>query len=174
VKRKAWRPAYRQINEFERWLANDGQVLVKFWFHISRKEQRRRLERMQADPAQRWKVEGEDWRRNRRYDEWRAAVEEMLAKTDTPHAPWTVVEATDARWTRVKVFRTLVSRMEEALARRQKAPAAVSRTHLAEAATRTERARRAREQRDRVVSVASEAGLPVEDPSFFEPPAGGR
>lgn len=164
VGRKEWSAAYAQIDELERWLADDGQVLVKLWFHISRKEQRRRLSKMEKDPAQRWKVQKEDWRRNRRYDRWRRAAEEMLERTDTPASPWTVVEATDARWTRVKVFRTLVERMEEALARRQQAPAAVSRTHLAEAAQHDERARRAAEESALVRSVARDAGMPLEEP----------
>ena len=163
VKKKAWRIAYEQINEFERWLADEGQVLVKLFFHISRKEQRRRLEKMERDPAERWKVEKEDWRRNRQYDRWAEAIEEMLAKTDTPECPWTVVEATDARWTRVKVFETLVRRMEEALSRRKEAPAAVSRTHLAEAATRVEREKRDKDSLARERSAAEEAGLPIQD-----------
>ena len=169
VKRKEWEKAYPQINELERWLTDDGQVLVKLWFHISRKEQRRRLEKMEADPAERWKVAREDWRRNRRYLRWLRAVEEMLARTDTPACPWTVVEATDARWTRVKVFRTLVERMQAALDRRQLSPAAVSRTHLAEEATREDRARRAQEDLARVRTVARDAGMPLEDPAFFVP-----
>jgi AMP-polyphosphate phosphotransferase len=97
VKKKVWRPAYDQINELERWLVDDGQVVVKLFLHISRKEQRRRLEEMERDPAERWKVSSEDWRRNRRYDRWVVAVEDMLERTHTPACPWTVVEATDAR-----------------------------------------------------------------------------
>jgi polyphosphate kinase 2 (PPK2 family) len=163
VKRKVWRAAYEQINQLERWLCDDGQVLVKLFLHISRKEQRRRLERMQRDPLERWRVQKEDWRRNRRYAQWLTAIEEMLARTDTPHAPWTVVEATDARWTRTRVFETLVRQMEQALARRRSTPAAVSRTHLAEAATRAERAERARQWLSLARSAAEEAGLPLED-----------
>jgi polyphosphate kinase 2 (PPK2 family) len=163
VKKKVWRAAYDQINQFERWLADDGQVLVKFFFHISRKEQRKRLERMERDARERWKVEKEDWRRNRRYDDWVVAIDEMLTRTDTPQAPWTVVEATDARWTRVKVFDTLVRRMEAALARRREAPAAVSRTQMAAAATRTERERREHDELELARSVAAEAGLPMDE-----------
>jgi polyphosphate kinase 2 (PPK2 family) len=162
VKRAAWSGAYAQINQFERWLADDGQVLVKLWFHISKKEQRRRLKRMQKDRAERWKVQKEDLRRNRRYDTWREAVEEMLVRTDTPACPWTLVEATDARYTRVKVFQTLIARMEDALARRQQAPGRVSRTHLAEAAQHEERARRKAEELARARSAAEDAGMPIE------------
>src|SRR5687768_8232760 len=162
VKRKAWAQAYAQINQFERWLAEDGQVLVKLWFHISQKEQRRRLKEMQQDRAERWKVQKEDLRRNRRYDRWLEAVEEMLARTDTTACPWTVIEATDARWTRVRVFGTLVARMEETLARRRQATGTVSRTHLAEAALRDQRAQRKAEERALVRSVAEDAGMPLE------------
>ena len=163
VKPKVWSEAFAQINEFERWLAADGQVLVKFWFHISKKEQRARLEAMQDDLAERWKVQREDLRRNRQYGRWREAVEEMLSRTDTPACPWTLVEATDRRWTRVKVFETLVARMEEALARRRQAPALVSRTHLAKAALHDQRERRKAEEQALVRSVAKDAGMPLED-----------
>ena len=80
VKKKVWRQAYDQINELERWLVDDGQVVVKLFFHISRKEQRRRLEKMERDRAEKWKVQPEDWRRNRRYDRWVEAIEDMLER----------------------------------------------------------------------------------------------
>jgi len=162
VSKKVWRRAYEQINEFERWLADDGQVLVKFWLHISKKEQRRRLEEMEKDPFQEWKVSEEDWRRNKRYGEWKTAVEDMLAKTDTPHAPWTIVEAEESRYARVRVFDTLVRAMEAALRRRKESPAAVSRTQLALRATKVERDRRAKEDLARETAVARDAGLPLE------------
>jgi len=162
VKKRVWRQAYDQINELERWLVDDGQVLVKLFLHISRKEQLRRLEEMQRDPAQRWKVQSEDWRRNRRYDRWVEAVEDMLERTDTPAGPWTVVEATDARWARVKVFQTIVDRMEEALSRRRESPHTVSRTQAAREATRGEREHRDRQDWALVRSVAADAGLPLE------------
>jgi polyphosphate kinase 2 (PPK2 family) len=162
AKKKEWQAAYGQIDEFERWLADDGQVIVKLFLHISKKQQKRRFERMEKDPAEAWKVTKEDWRRNRDYDKWVEAIEDMLAKTDTPHAPWTIVEAEDFRFARVKAFEAVVARMEEALKRRQAAPAAVSRTQLAKAATEGERAKRAQEESALVRSVASEAGLPLE------------
>jgi polyphosphate kinase 2 (PPK2 family) len=167
VKPKVWRAAYEQIGEFERWLHDDGQVLVKFWFHISQKEQKKRFERMLKTKAERWRVDKEEWRRNKNYDKWLLAVEEMLARTDTPHAPWTIVEATDERWTRVQVFRTLVESMEQALRQQEKAPAAVSRTHVAKEATKAARQKRKQEQIERVRAVASEVGLPVEDDAFW-------
>jgi len=163
VRKKVWRTAYEQINQFERWLTDDGQVLVKLFFHISRKEQRQRLKALAGSKRERWRVEKQDWKRNERYDDWVVAIEEMLARTDSPHAPWTVVEATDARWTRVKVFETLVRRMEEALARRHEAPTAVSRSRAAKDATRERRERRRAEDLERARATASEAGLPIDE-----------
>jgi polyphosphate kinase 2 (PPK2 family) len=162
VKAKVWRPAFDQVNQFERWLTDDGQVLVKLFFHISQEEQKRRLKAAERDARERWRVEQEDWRRNRHYDQWAEAIEEMLTRTDTPYAPWTVIEATDARWTRVRVFETLVRSMEEALRRRQQAPASVSRTRLAREATRAVREQRAQDDLERTRSVAAEAGLPIQ------------
>jgi hypothetical protein len=132
VKKKVWEQAYAQISELERWLADDGQVLLKFWMHISKAEQKKRFRACLKDVMRRWKITGEYKRHHRQYDKWTAAVEEMLAKTDSPHAPWTVVEATDLRWARVKFFRTLVEKMEQALAKRQAAPAGVSRSAVAQ------------------------------------------
>ena len=163
VKKKVWSQAYEQINQFERWLSDEGQVIVKLLFHISQKEQRRRLRALEQNPHERWRVTKEDWRRNRHYDDWVEAMEEMLAKTDSPHAPWTVVEATDARWTRVKVFETLVRSMEQALARRQASPASVSRPRAAQAAPRPAREARAARHLARERSVAAEAGLPIQE-----------
>ncbi|MGH9779620.1 MAG: hypothetical protein ACRD5I_14535, partial [Candidatus Acidiferrales bacterium] len=80
---------------------------------------------------------------HRQYNRWVKAVDEMLARTNTPHAPWTVIAANDLRWARVRVFETLVERMEEAVARRHTQPAAVSRTTAAAAATMKDRAARA-------------------------------
>ena len=163
VKKKDWRYAYEQINQFERWLVDDGQVVVKFFFHISKKEQARRFRALEKDPHERWRVEPEDWQRNRKYDRWVEAIEEMLARTGTAACPWTVVEATDARWTRYRVFETLVARMEDALRRREQAPSDESRTHLAEETDRTARQQRERADLERVRAVAAEAGMPLEE-----------
>ncbi len=149
--RKQWKLAYDQINAFERWLADDGQVIVKFFLHISKREQKRRLRRMEEDPVEHWKVQKQDWRRNRRYDDWAEAAEDMLAKTHTSHAPWTVVAATDFRHLRHQVFETLVARMEEALARHQGAPQPALAQKRKSAAL--ERAR----------ATAREAGLPLDE-----------
>jgi len=141
--KKAWREAYQQINEFERWLADDGQVLLKFWMHISKKEQKRRFHACLKDPLLKWKITREYKRHHKDYEKWVDAVEEMLAKTDTPHAPWVLVEANDLRWARIKIFDTVVKAIEAALSRRKALPAGVSRTAAAATATKSARAKRA-------------------------------
>lgn len=113
-----WRLAYRDIVEFERQIADDGYVIVKFWLHISEKEQKRRFERIEQDPLNWWHVTPEDWDHHRKYAEYLLAVEEMLENTETEYAPWTIVEATDRRWVRVKIFETVISAMEGRLNQR--------------------------------------------------------
>ncbi len=140
VKKKEWREAFEQINQFERWLADDGQVLMKFWMHISKAEQKKRFRACLKDPALQWKITKEYERHHHQYAEWTEAVEEMLAKTDSPHAPWTVVEANDLRWARVKVFQTIVERIEDALARRKAEPELISRSAAAQPAMQALRA----------------------------------
>ena len=132
VKKKLWKQAYEEINQFERWLADDGQVLIKLWMHISKGEQKKRFHACQRDPALKWKITKEYRRHHRDYDKWTEAVEEMLAKTDAPHAPWTVVEANDMRYARVKVFQTIVARIEESIAKRKSVPELISRTAVAQ------------------------------------------
>jgi polyphosphate kinase 2 (PPK2 family) len=149
VKKKVWREAYQQINEFERWLVDDGQVLIKFWLHISKKEQAKRFKACVRDKLMRWKITKEYQRHHRQYGKWLIAVEEMLAKTSTPHAPWTVVEANDTRYARVKVYQTIIERVEQALARRESAPAEVSRTAAAKAATKAARDAKAAQDSER-------------------------
>ncbi len=124
VRKKHWREAYDQINQFERWLTDDGQLVLKFWMHISKKEQKERFQEYRRDPLQRWKLTREYRRQHRRYRLWTAAVEEMLAKTNAPSAPWKVIEATDLRWARVRIFEILISAIGQGLARRKKLPAA--------------------------------------------------
>ena len=115
VEERRWRRGYRDIISFERALANDRYLIVKFFLHISKQQQKSRFEKLEGDPSTSWHVEPEDWEHHRKYDEYRVAVEEMLARTETEWGPWTLVESTDRRWTRFKVFETLVRRMEEGL-----------------------------------------------------------
>jgi polyphosphate:AMP phosphotransferase len=113
--------AWRDMDVFERQLADAGTVIVKFWLHISRKEQRKRFKRLERNDVTAWKVGKAEWRQNEHYEDWLAAVEEMLERTSTPHAPWTIVESTQARYRRVKVFETVIAAVERELERRSAA-----------------------------------------------------
>ena len=110
-----WRRAYQEINEFERHLTAEGVVCVKFWLHLSPEEQLRRFQARERTPHKRFKLTSEDWRNRTRWNDYRRAVTEMIERTSTPYAPWTVVEAEDKLWARVKTLSTLVSTLEKHL-----------------------------------------------------------
>jgi len=113
--KREWRKAYRDIVDFEQTITDDGYVLVKFWLHISKKEQRRRFKMLGKDALKSWHVTEEDWEHHRKYDEYLLAVEEMLERTETEWGPWTIVEATNRWWARVKVFNTIIDALADRL-----------------------------------------------------------
>jgi polyphosphate:AMP phosphotransferase len=110
-----WRRAYGEIREFELQLAERKVVISKFWLQIGLDEQRQRFEARDGNPLKRFKVDPEDWENRRFYDGYQLAAREMIAKTDMPYAPWTVVEADDKRHARVKVLQTVCDALEAAL-----------------------------------------------------------
>jgi len=116
VKGQALQQAFEDIVSFERLLADDGNVILKFFLHISKKEQKRRFEKLEGNPATAWRVNKADWLDHKRYDQHLAAAEDMLAKTDSEFAPWTVVEAHDQRFATLKVFETVVGALERRVA----------------------------------------------------------
>ncbi len=117
-----WQEAYDEIVQFEHQLADSGAVIVKFWLHVSQKEQKSRLKALKKDPARSWKADEEEWRQNKNYDKWLLAVEQMLERTGTACAPWTVVESTQNRLGRVRVFETILDRVQQELDRRAQLP----------------------------------------------------
>jgi polyphosphate kinase 2 (PPK2 family) len=110
-----WRRAYPQIVAGEVGLADEGLVLVKFWFHISEDEQLRRFRARKKDPLKRWKLTGEDWRNLSHRADYEQAVEEMLASTDHPAASWHVIAAESKPYARVAVLEAVISAIEGAL-----------------------------------------------------------
>ena len=112
-----WQRAYDEINQFEEELVERGTVVVKFWLHVSKEEQLARFEQRQALPHKQWKITEEDWRNRRRWDAYTDAVNEMVDRTSTRRAPWTLVEANDKRYARVKVVKTLADRIRRAVKR---------------------------------------------------------
>jgi polyphosphate kinase 2 (PPK2 family) len=109
-----WRRAYGEITQFERLLHDDGALLLKFWLHISPDEQLHRFNARMADPTKRWKMTDEDWRNREKWSQYEAAVEDMFERTSSP-IPWTLIEANDKRWARVRVLRSAVEQLRERL-----------------------------------------------------------
>jgi len=113
--REQWMRAYDEINGYERSLGNEGMILVKFWLHISPEEQLKRFKGRENDPLKTWKLTDEDWRNRDKLDAYTEAVEDMIARTDQPNAPWALVEADSKRYARVKVVNTVNERIEEGM-----------------------------------------------------------
>ncbi|WP_440102766.1 polyphosphate kinase 2 family protein [Streptosporangium sp. H16] len=117
-----WSRAYGEIVEFERTLAAEGMIMVKFWMHVSEEEQLRRFRDRAGDPLRAWKLTDEDWRNREKRPQYEVAVEEMLARTDHPKAPWHVVPGDDKRLARVTVAETVCAAVEAELAARGHKP----------------------------------------------------
>ena len=109
-----WRRAYTEINDFERQLTEFGIVLLKFWLHITPEEQLRRFEEREKIAYKRWKLTDEDWRNREKWDLYEPAVQEMVERTSTFDAPWTLVEGNCKRFARLKVLRTVSEALEKA------------------------------------------------------------
>ncbi|NHC06350.1 polyphosphate:AMP phosphotransferase [Azonexus fungiphilus] len=110
-----WLRAYAEINDFEHQLVEAGAVVVKFWLQISADEQLRRFKERQDTEFKRFKITDEDWRNREKWDQYVAAVCDMVDRTSTGLAPWTLVEANDKNFARVKVLKTVCERLEAAL-----------------------------------------------------------
>ncbi|MCC7358602.1 MAG: hypothetical protein IT317_03945 [Anaerolineales bacterium] len=112
---EAWQRAYAEINQFERQLHAAGAILAKFWLHISPEEQLQRFEARAADPVKAWKLTPDDWRNREKRRPYEQAVDEMLLKTSTRAARWTVVAANDKHFARIKVLATVAKTLARAL-----------------------------------------------------------
>jgi len=122
AKENEWKRAFKEINAFERQLDDFDTVVVKFWLHISREEQLKRFEERQRIGYKAWKLTDEDWRNREKWGAYEDAAEEMLVKTSTTLAPWTLVEANDKYWARVKVLSQLVDVLSKELNYRPQDP----------------------------------------------------
>jgi len=114
------RRAYMEINEFEEELAEHGIALVKFWLHISKDEQLRRFREREKTPYKQYKITRDDWRNRERWTLYEQAVNEMVGRTSTSFAPWTLVAANDKRHARVVVLETAVATIAAAVKRANK------------------------------------------------------
>jgi len=112
-----WQRAFREINEFEQQLGAFGTVIVKFWLEIDRKEQLRRFRDREETAHKQWKITKEDWRNRRKWKQYRVALVDMLQRTSTTYAPWTILEANCKLHARIKALRTVTDALSSALER---------------------------------------------------------
>jgi polyphosphate:AMP phosphotransferase len=110
-----WMRAYNEINDFEEQLVRSSTVLVKFWMQISKDEQLGRFKAREDTRFKRFKITPEDWRNREKWEAYQAATADMVERTSTEISRWTLVEANDKRFARIKVLKTLVKRIERAL-----------------------------------------------------------
>ena len=110
-----WQRAFNEINEFEEELAQWGCVVIKFWVHIDKNVQLERFTDRQNTPSKQWKITDEDWRNREKWDLYEGAIDEMIEKTSTVYAPWTILESNDKKYARVKALETIIAEVEKHL-----------------------------------------------------------
>ena len=110
-----WRRAYQEINDFEEQLVEHGAVLCKVWLHISAEEQLRRFQEREVTAWKQHKITAEDWRNRDKWDAYTVAINEMVARTSTAAAPWTIVPGNDKRSARLEVVKLVAERLGAAL-----------------------------------------------------------
>ena len=110
-----WQRAYHEINEMEQHLVGHGMIILKFWLHIDKEEQLRRFDVRQNDPSKQHKITEADWRNNEQWGLYETAVDEMLARTHTSHAPWILVESNNKKYARLKVLKTVTDALDDAM-----------------------------------------------------------
>lgn len=102
---------------FEKMLADDGVVLLKFWMHLSKEQQKARLEELGNDPLESWRVSERDWENFNNYERFIEAAERVITRTNVPYAPWHIVEGADQNYREVRVGRTLLTALQDRLDR---------------------------------------------------------
>lgn len=122
---------YSDIRSFEKQLADDGTVLIKFFLYIDKKEQKKRFEKLASNKETAWRVTKDDWKRNKEFDAYATLNEQMLEATDTDYAPWTLVESMDKNYAAVKIITTVCERLSYALARKKQQGQAVAQPSVA-------------------------------------------
>jgi len=110
-----WKRAYSEIDAFEQQLVDHGIVIIKYWMHITEDEQLRRFREREKARHKQWKLTDEDWRNRVKWADYERAVNEMVERTSTRAAPWTLVEGNDKNFARLKVLKTACTSLEAAL-----------------------------------------------------------
>jgi polyphosphate:AMP phosphotransferase len=113
--REEWHRAYSEINQFEQQLVEHGCILLKFWIHISSEEQMKRFKAREEQPHKRHKITDEDWRNREKWHAYELAVDQMVSRTSTRYAPWTLVSGNDKRYARVQILKAFCKAIESGL-----------------------------------------------------------
>lgn len=112
---REWKRAYNEINEMEEEFVANGGGLVKCWLEVSQDEQLKRFRQREEDPKKEWKITDDDWRNREKWNLYETAINEMLARTSTKHAPWTIIESDDKWHARLKTLETVTEYCEKLL-----------------------------------------------------------
>jgi polyphosphate:AMP phosphotransferase len=115
AKEDEWKRAYHEINDFEEQLSEHGIIIAKYWVHLGADEQLRRFKEREKTAWKKHKITEEDWRNREKWNDYNAAVNDMVTRTSTEYAPWTLVPGNDKLYARVDILKTLCKRMEQAL-----------------------------------------------------------
>ena len=139
---EVWKPRYEQINVFEATLAQNRTIILKFFLHISREEQARRLLKREQDPSKAWKLSVEDWRNHERWDDYMKAYQEALGRCNSKAAPWYVVPANKKWYRNLAISEALVQTLREYRPAWRQAMERMSEARLAELRAMREQMRR--------------------------------
>jgi PPK2 family polyphosphate:nucleotide phosphotransferase len=112
VPKEVWKKRYDQINDFERILTENGTVIMKFYLHISKDEQKKRLEERLNDPSKRWKFSEGDLKERKYWDDYMDAYEDALTKCNTEHAPWHIIPANRKWYRNLVIGQTIVEKLK--------------------------------------------------------------
>ncbi len=115
ARRDEWERAYGEINQFEEQLAAHGTTVVKFWIHISEDEQLARFQERESKPHKQHKITEEDWRNREKWNDYAQAVDQMIGRTSTRNAPWTLVSGNDKLYARIQILKTLCDALKSGL-----------------------------------------------------------
>ena len=110
-----WKRAYSEINEMEKQLVHSNSIVIKFWLDIDNEEQLKRFRAREQNHNKQWKITEEDWRNREKWESYRAAVNEMICKTNTPNAPWIILKANCKPYARLKALSTIIALVQSRL-----------------------------------------------------------
>lgn len=154
--------AFHSINSFEQQLADDGNLIIKLFLDIDKKEQKKRFDKLAKNKETAWRVSQGDRERNAHYDEYAALMEDMLFNTDTDYAPWTIVESMDRRFATLKIYTTVIKAMAEQIEK-------VQQQNIAKTVEKGDKAEAERDVRekenggDEIEEIAREADAQMKD-----------